>query len=179
VSLRKILTLTLLTALMIGLSINAFCEKVVNPELITQTAFTPDNSTGVTPAATEPTDESPSTKPNIWMEMLLKLLDQVSAVAVPAGVLALMAWLSKRLGWDIPVEIEKALEAFILNIIANIKNQYGKDQDAGGLKRLAITMVTDTISNKMLKALKQKYGTVDAAVEFYYQKSYKPVHIKR
>jgi hypothetical protein len=53
VSLRKILTLTLLTALMIGLSINAFCEKVVNPELITQTAFTPDNSTGVTPAATE------------------------------------------------------------------------------------------------------------------------------
>jgi hypothetical protein len=90
-----------------------------------------------------------------------------------------MAWLSKRLGWDIPVEIEKALEAFILNIIANIKNQYGKDQDAGGLKRLAITMVTDTISNKMLKALKQKYGTVDAAVEFYYQKSYKPVHIKR
>lgn len=161
-----VIIITLLLLILPAISFGA--TKQVNEQL-SEAVFVPSQSPAGQGESSAPSPE----KSNPWNQILLNLMNTLSVIVVPTAVGAFIAWIGKKLGWDIPNNVNTALEAAILECIAQINNTYGKDRDNEQLKKMAVQMVKQALPNNLMKALVKKYKTVEAAVEYIYRKSYK------
>lgn len=165
---KRLLVIALTIVMLLSVSWSFGSEKQVNEQL-KQTSFQPNPTQS--PAGQSESSAPSSTNP--WNQIVLNLINTLSLIVVPTAVGALIAWVGKRLGWDIPNEVNTALEAAILECIAQINNIYGKDKTNEQLKALAVQAVKQALPNKLMKTLLKKYKSVEAAVEYFYRKSFK------
>jgi len=143
-------------------------ELAINPHI---SLSVPGQGAGPAPASFPNAEGAKGDNP--WNKILFNLLNQLAAIIVPSAVGAILIWVGKKIGWDIPGAVNTALEAAILECIAQINNSYRKRKSPEQLKELAVQMVQQALPNKLMKVLLKKYKTVDAAVEYFYRKSFK------
>jgi hypothetical protein len=112
-------------------------------------------------------DKYPTYKDNPWSPMVQDLMNEIIKYTVPLILGLLFGWIGKKLGFDLPDQVKKALEAFIFKVLAQIKADHaGKSNKE--MQEIAAAVIKTTLPNKLMKVLTRTYGSVEGAIEYYY-----------